>query len=107
MRARCGRDPRHVERMPERVTAGSVMENRPDLSAEVTAFVLTVGAPSFDECMRRLDRQDCRFRREVIDHVAPMSQALQCMLDRCETPYFIQVDEDMLLYPHAVRTLHA
>ena len=28
------------------------------------------------------------------------------MLDECTTPYFVQVDEDMLLYPHAVRTLH-
>lgn len=83
------------------------METLPDLTDELTVFVLTVGAPTFPECLRRLEAQDCRFRRQVIDHVAPMSRALQAMLDRCETPYFVQVDEDMLLYPHAVRTLHA
>ncbi|MFN8640491.1 MAG: hypothetical protein U0802_02060 [Candidatus Binatia bacterium] len=86
--------------------AGSGMQSRPDLSDDLTVFVLTVGAPSFAECLQRLDAQDCRFRREVIDHVAPMSAALQAMLDRCRTPYFVQVDEDMLLYPHAVRTLY-
>ncbi|HSP96021.1 MAG TPA: hypothetical protein VL049_02095 [Candidatus Dormibacteraeota bacterium] len=82
------------------------METDADLSADLTVFVLTVGAPSFAECMQRLDAQDCRFRREVIDHVAPMSRALQCMLDRCRTRFFVQVDEDMLLYPHAIRTLY-
>ena len=82
------------------------METQPDLSAELTVFVLTVGAPSFAECMQRLDAQDCRFQRDVIDHVAPMSRALQCMVDRCRTRFFVQVDEDMVLYPHAIRTLY-
>jgi hypothetical protein len=78
-----------------------------DLRDAVTVFVTTVGAPSFDACERHLDHQDCRFRREVIRNVAPMSAAFQCMLDRCETPYYAQVDENMLLYPWAVRALHA
>lgn len=82
------------------------MERELDLSGELTVFVLTVGAASFAECMRRLDAQDCRFQRQVIDHVAPMSRALQCMPDRCRTRYFVQVDEDMLLYPHAIRSLY-
>jgi hypothetical protein len=82
------------------------METRCDLSAELTVFVLTVGAPSFAECMKRLEAQDCRFNREVIENVAPMSRALQCMLDRCRTRFFVQVDEDMLLYPHAIRSLY-
>jgi hypothetical protein len=83
-----------------------MMDTESDLRAELTVFVLTVGAPSFAECMRRLDAQDCRFQREVIENVAPMSRALQCMLDRCRTRVFVQVDEDMLLYPHAVRSLY-
>jgi hypothetical protein len=28
------------------------------------------------------------------------------MLDRCRTRYFVQVDEDMLLYPNAIRSLY-
>lgn len=83
------------------------MDTRPDLRAELTVFVLTVGAPSFPQCLRRLQAQDCRFGLDVIENVAPMSRALQGMLDRCRTRYFVQVDEDMLLYPDAVRTLHA
>ena len=82
------------------------MDTRCDLSAELSVFVLTVGAPSFAQCMARLEAQDCRFQLEVIENVAPMSRALQCMLDRCRTRFFVQVDEDMLLYPHAIRTLY-
>lgn len=77
-----------------------------DLSAEMTVFVSTVGAACFPECMAHLARQDCRFRLEVIVNVAPMSAAFQAMMDRCRTPYYVQVDEDMLLRPHAIRTLH-
>lgn len=82
------------------------MDMRRDLADQLTVFVLTVGAPSYPACRERLAAQDCRFRLEIIENVAPMSQALQTMLERCATPYFVQVDEDMLLYPHAVRTLY-
>ena len=82
------------------------MESRNDLSSELTVFVLTVGAPSFAECVKRLEAQDCRCTVDVIENVAPMSRALQCMLDRCRTRFFVQVDEDMLLYPHAIRSLY-
>ncbi len=80
---------------------------KPDLSREVTGFLTTVGAPTFARCRRHLEEQDCHFRLEIIDHVAPMSAAFQRMLDDCRTPFFVQIDEDMLLYPEAIRTLHA
>ncbi len=79
---------------------------RIDLSHAVTVFVTTVGAPTFDLCLDLLRQQDCTFKLQIIDHVAPMSAAFQRMLDDCTTPYYVQVDEDMLLYPHAVRTLY-
>jgi len=79
---------------------------RPDLSDAVTVFVTTVGAPTFEACLRHLEEQDCAFRMQIIDHVAPMNVAFQRMLDECRTPYYVQVDEDMLLHPHAVRTLY-
>jgi glycosyltransferase involved in cell wall biosynthesis len=78
---------------------------KPDFSDEVTVFVTTIGAPTFDACTTFLRNQDCTFRLEIIENVAPMSAAFQHALDTCETPYFIQVDEDMLLYGHAVRSL--
>ena len=80
-------------------------DDRLDLSAEVTVFVSTVGAPSFRECMEHLKRQDCNFRLEVIQNISPMSAAFQRMVDSCQTPYYVQVDEDMMLRHDAVRML--
>ncbi len=77
-----------------------------DLRSELTVFVSTVGAPTFRECLARIRDQDCDFRLEIIDRVAPHSTALQSMVDRCETPYYIQLDEDMLLRRHAARHLY-
>jgi len=79
---------------------------RRDLSNEVTVFVTTVGAPTTAACLERLREQDCTYNLQIIDRVAPMSAAFQRMLDECRTPYYVQVDEDMLLYPHAVHTLY-
>lgn len=77
-----------------------------DLSAWVTVFVTTVGYPTFERCMECLQAQDCTFQLKVIENVAPMSAAFQRMINECETPFYVQVDEDMLLYPQAVRTLY-
>ena len=77
-----------------------------DLTAEVTAYVATVGASSLPGCLAHLAEQRCHFRLRKIEHVAPMSAAFQAMLDQCETPYYVQVDEDMLLYPDAIQRLH-
>jgi len=77
-----------------------------DLRNLVTVFVTTVGYPTFDACLEHLRAQDSQFTLQIIDHVAPMSAAFQRMLDECTTPYYVQVDEDMLLYPQAVRTLY-
>jgi hypothetical protein len=81
------------------------LTKKPDFSDKVSVFVTTVGSQSFELCSQFLEHQDCSFRTKVIANVAPMSVALQRMLDDCETEFFVQVDEDMLLYPHAVRTL--
>jgi molybdenum cofactor biosynthesis enzyme MoaA len=78
-----------------------------NLTDLVTVFVTTVGdAANFNDCMASLNRQDTRFRVEVLDRIAPMSAAFQAMIDRCETPFYVQLDEDMLLRPIAVRTLY-
>lgn len=78
----------------------------PSIEDEVTVFVSTIDNVSFPDCMKHLAKQDCHFRLEVIENVAPMSAAFQQMIDRCRTPYYVQVDEDMLLKPHAIRTLY-
>lgn len=80
------------------------MPEKTNLS-DLTVFLITVGAPSYEDCRKALSAQDCTFRLEEIRDVAPMSAAFQQMIDRCKTRYYIQVDEDMILKPHAVRTL--
>ena len=77
-----------------------------DLSAAVTVFVTTVGAPTFSDCVARLEAQDVTVSFGLIDHVAPLTAALQEMADRCATPYYVQVDEDMLLDSDAIRRLY-
>ncbi|MCP4327896.1 MAG: glycosyltransferase family 4 protein [Alphaproteobacteria bacterium] len=83
------------------------INSRPvDLSNEVTVFVTTVGAPTYRECIERVAVQDSVFRLVIIENVAPLTDALQHMLDSCETPYFVQLDEDMLLYPDSIQELY-
>jgi hypothetical protein len=78
-----------------------------DLSPEVTVFVPTVGdEANFRDCLAHLAAQTTRFRLEIIRNIAPLSAALQAMIDRCGTPYYAQVDEDMLLVPDAIARLY-
>lgn len=77
-----------------------------DLSSELTVFLISSGEPSTAECECRLLAQDCVFRLERIENVTPMDRAFQAMLDRCETRLYVQVDADMLLERHAIRTLY-
>lgn len=77
-----------------------------DLSDELTVFVTTVGDEvNYRDCREHLDRQSVRYRLEVIAGVAPLSAAFQRMIESCRTPYYVQVDEDMILFPQAVETL--
>jgi hypothetical protein len=78
-----------------------------DLRDRVTAFILTIGdKENFADCLTHLAAQDCQFRQYTITNIAPAAAALQKMIDECETEYCIQVDEDMVLFPHAIRTLY-
>jgi hypothetical protein len=75
-------------------------------AASTTIFVATVGdAENFRDCMDHLQAQSVQRPIEVVDHVAPMSAAFQQMLDRCTTRFYVQVDEDMILFPDAIATL--
>jgi hypothetical protein len=94
------------EALAARGGGGTAGEASVDLTAELTVFLTTMGAPSYAECLEHLARQDCRFRFVTIDRVSPLTAALQRMIDACTTPYYVQVDEDMLLVPHAICTLH-
>jgi len=71
-----------------------------------TIFVTTIGdTANFSDCMEHLKLQTVQRSIEVIDHVAPIFAAFQQMLDRCTSTFYVQVDEDMILFPHAIETL--
>jgi hypothetical protein len=73
---------------------------------DTTIFVSTIGDKvNFDDCMIHLHAQSVSAPIEIIDRVAPLSAAFQEMHLRCRTEFFIQVDEDMILFPNAVQTL--
>jgi len=74
-----------------------------DLTGAVTVFVPTCGArPSLERCLAALRAQDSTFTLSIIQDVAPMDAAFNEMLARCQTPLFIQCDDDMILRPFAV-----
>jgi len=73
---------------------------------DLTVFVISSGEETGDDCIAALEAQDCTFRLEPVRGVAPMSAAFQSMPDRCRTPYFVQVDADMILKPDAIRKLY-
>src|SRR5215213_11615024 len=98
---RCARNPRG----PTARDSMQPSDPRPFLD-DTTVCVITVGdEPNFTECLERLRAQTVGFRLEIIDRIAPMSRAFREMQDRCSTQWFVQVDEDMLLYPHAIASL--
>jgi len=74
--------------------------------ADTTIFVATVGdEANFRDCLEHLRAQSVQRPIEIIDHVGPMSAALQQMIDRCPTRFYVQVDEYMILFPGAIATL--
>jgi glycosyltransferase involved in cell wall biosynthesis len=97
---------RRLETPPPAAPLFTGTEGSPALD-DLTVFVTTIGdEENFADCMAHLRAQTVRCRLDVIDHVAPMSAAFAQMHQRCATPYFVQVDEDMLLYPQALARLH-
>lgn len=75
---------------------------------DTTVFVSTIGdEANFADCMNHLRAQTVNTPIEIVDHVAPMSAAFQQMHLRCRTEYYVQVDEDMILFPHAIQTLRS
>ena len=73
-----------------------------------TVFVFTVGDPALPRCMAALSEQPLdRFRVQAIENVSPFNAAFQLAIDRCSTPFFIQIDEDMVLFKGALDLMEA
>ena len=74
---------------------------------EITAFVISCGNnPNFDDCIIALNNQTMKCKIEVIKDYSPSSKAFQEMINRCKTKYYVQVDEDMILFPTAIEKMY-
>jgi len=74
---------------------------------DLTVFLITTGEnPNYDLCMESLKKQTVDFSINIIYGIAPMSKAFQEMILRCNTKYYIQVDDDMILYSNAVEIMY-
>lgn len=81
--------------------------NNPRKLDDLTVFVIsTENNPNYQNCLSALSKQTVSFKIKEIKGVAPMPKAYQQMIDECETSYYIQVDEDMILYSNAIETLY-
>jgi len=78
-----------------------------DLSNVLTVFVISCGEnPNYNDCISALNFQSVKFKRDVIKNYHPMSMAFQEMQTRCTTPYYVQVDEDMILANTAIEFMY-
>ena len=78
-----------------------------DISNLVTAFVISSGSnPNYKSCLEALNNQTAKVTIDIIKDYSPMSVAFQQMLVRCKTPYYIEVDEDMVLNPDAIEIMY-
>jgi GR25 family glycosyltransferase involved in LPS biosynthesis len=85
------------------------LENIPkkNLETELTVFIIRSGNnPNYEDCLQSIKNQNCTFVFDEIVDVSPMSAAFQQMIERCDTPYYVQVDEDMVLDKCAIERLY-
>jgi GR25 family glycosyltransferase involved in LPS biosynthesis len=78
-----------------------------DLSDYLTVFIIRCGQnPNYEDCLKSLLNQTVKFNLIEIKDIAPMSKAFQKMIDDCKTDYYIQVDEDMILYEDTIEKIY-
>ncbi|HOD72828.1 MAG TPA: hypothetical protein PKO27_17550 [Deltaproteobacteria bacterium] len=82
--------------------------DRSGASGGISAAILTVDPSSYlEQCLESIRKQTLAPSRvEVIRNVTPFSKASQEALDRIETEYYVQVDEDMVLKPTCFERLY-
>ncbi len=82
--------------------------DRTGTSRRISAAILTVDPSGYlEQCLESIRKQTLAPSRiEIIRNVTPFSKASQEALDRVETEYYVQVDEDMVLKPTCFERLY-
>jgi len=74
--------------------------------ADIVAVILTVGEQTLEECLASVRRQSMPARRvEIIENVAPLSEACNRMLEVADGEFHVLVDADMILDRHCFRRM--
>ena len=73
---------------------------------DLTVFILSIDSAQLDYALEGLEQQNCEFKIDIIKNISPMSKAHNQMIDRCQTKYFIQVDEYMIVYPDTIKYMY-
>jgi FkbM family methyltransferase len=76
------------------------------LEVKTTVFIITIDDPVLQFCKKAVDEQTVQnFKLDIIRNFRPFNVAMQEIINRCDTEYFIQVDEDMILERDAVQRM--
>jgi hypothetical protein len=76
--------------------------------SDVAALLLSSGEPYVHRARRSLDAQTCRLDEVVlIENVSPFHRAFAQGVSRVRSPFFVQVDADMVLDPGCVAALRS
>lgn len=74
--------------------------------SDVSAILLSLGEPSLPKVRNALDQQTYGLSEVVtVEQVHPFHRAFAAGVARVRTPFFVQVDADMVLDPHCVEAL--
>lgn len=89
------------------ITDMGIMGSGDDLSSEVTVCFLDGKYDiNREDALAALQVQDVKFRVLGVVGFSPLADALNAMRSAVQTKYFIQCDNDMVLYPDAIKKLH-
>jgi GR25 family glycosyltransferase involved in LPS biosynthesis len=81
--------------------------DKKDLSKFLTVFIISCGFnPNYEDCKMSLENQTVKFKLKEVKNISPMSKAFQKMIDDCDTDYYIQVDEDMILFEDTIEKIY-
>ena len=73
---------------------------------DVSAILLTIGEPSMERALEAIKQQTLQPAEVIIVRdVRPVSRAINTGASRVSTPFFVQVDSDMVLDPDCIEQL--
>ena len=74
--------------------------------SDVSAVVLTIGESTTQEAIDSIERQTLRpCETIIVRNISPFHDAMNTGVAQVRTPFFVQVDADMILDPHCIAAL--